>query len=103
MRPSSRARKKCLQNACMYFCLLFCRCLSQFPGFVFNSNEYLHGAIRGACMTLYLFGVEQVQTRLRECRLHAFGHIHEGYGVTADKEGRVQYVNASSCTLRYAP
>lgn len=37
----------------------------------------------------------------RAVPVHISGHIHEGYGVTRD-EGTV-YVNASTCTLRYAP
>jgi Icc-related predicted phosphoesterase len=38
--------------------------------------------------------------RLRP-RLHVFGHIHEGYGVTT--EGPTTCVNASSCTVDYEP
>lgn len=38
--------------------------------------------------------------RLRP-RLHVFGHIHEGYGVT--QEGATTCINASSCTLSYQP
>ncbi len=34
-------------------------------------------------------------------RLHVFGHIHEGYGVT--QEGPTTCVNASSCTEDYHP
>jgi predicted phosphohydrolase len=34
-------------------------------------------------------------------RLHAFGHIHEGYG--AEVHGPTLFVNASTCTLRYRP
>ncbi len=34
-------------------------------------------------------------------RLHLFGHIHEGYGVTKDEH--TTYVNASICDLRYQP
>lgn len=33
--------------------------------------------------------------------VHAFGHIHEGYG--QHREHGVFFANASSCTLRYAP
>eukprot|EP00455_Lapot_gusevi_P040337 TRINITY_DN4559_c0_g1_i1.p1 TRINITY_DN4559_c0_g1~~TRINITY_DN4559_c0_g1_i1.p1 ORF type:complete len:328 (-),score=51.91 TRINITY_DN4559_c0_g1_i1:157-1140(-) len=32
-------------------------------------------------------------------KVHVFGHIHEGYGVTSD--GHTLYVNASTCNLRY--
>ena len=34
-------------------------------------------------------------------RVHAFGHIHEGYGVV-EREG-IRFVNASCCDLDYAP
>lgn len=34
-------------------------------------------------------------------RLHVFGHIHEGYGIT--REGETICVNASSCTASYRP
>jgi len=32
---------------------------------------------------------------------HIFGHIHEGYGITETDQTR--FVNASTCTLAYAP
>jgi predicted phosphohydrolase len=34
-------------------------------------------------------------------RLHVFGHIHEGYGEVT--RGETRFVNASNCTLDYAP
>jgi predicted phosphohydrolase len=34
-------------------------------------------------------------------RLHVFGHIHEAYGVV--RTGPTTFVNASTCTLSYAP
>lgn len=34
-------------------------------------------------------------------RVHAFGHIHEQYGVL--EQSGTTFVNASTCTLRYAP
>lgn len=42
----------------------------------------------------------QAIQRLRP-RLHVFGHIHEGYGLT--HEGPTTCVNASSCTVDYVP
>lgn len=41
--------------------------------------------------------------RVREVRprLHAFGHIHEGYGVT--RENGTLFVNASTCTVDCVP
>ncbi|MCB9733701.1 MAG: metallophosphatase domain-containing protein [Deltaproteobacteria bacterium] len=41
-----------------------------------------------------------VRDRVRP-RLHVFGHIHEGYGVT--REGGTTFVNASACDLDYRP
>jgi predicted phosphohydrolase len=38
---------------------------------------------------------------LGKLRLHVFGHIHEGYGITRD--GVVTLVNASICNAEYAP
>ena len=49
-------------------------------------------------------GCEAMRERiaaLPKLRLHAFGHVHEGYGAFAE-DGR-RYVNASICTLQYAP
>ena len=39
---------------------------------------------------------------LKDVKFHVFGHIHEGYGVTTDKdiEG-VTFINASTVDLRY--
>jgi Icc-related predicted phosphoesterase len=38
---------------------------------------------------------------LKELKMHVFGHIHSGYGVT--KIEQCSFVNASSCTESYAP
>jgi len=42
--------------------------------------------------------LDEIVTRIRP-RVHLFGHIHEGYGVTL-RDG-TRYVNASSCDVRY--
>ena len=42
-----------------------------------------------------------VQSRLSRCRLHACGHVHEGYGISTD--GRTLFANASTCTHQYRP
>lgn len=49
-------------------------------------------------------GCEELAARLAgmDVGLHAFGHIHEAYGVEVTECGRVS-VNASCCTLRYEP
>lgn len=39
--------------------------------------------------------------QLKQLKYHIFGHIHEGYGMV-EKMG-VRFVNASTCTARYAP
>jgi Icc-related predicted phosphoesterase len=49
-------------------------------------------------------GCEQLRTRVLEVKpkLHAFGHIHEGYGIVNSEEGTT-YINASICDGRYKP
>jgi hypothetical protein len=42
--------------------------------------------------------LHEVQTRIRP-RLHVFGHIHEGHGVSFD--GHTLFVNASNCNTKY--
>jgi Icc-related predicted phosphoesterase len=39
--------------------------------------------------------------QLKQLRIHAFGHIHEGYGVL-EKNG-VKFINAAVCNAQYAP
>ena len=48
-------------------------------------------------------GCEDLREAVRRVRprLHVFGHIHEGYGLTR-ADGTV-FVNASSCDVRYRP
>ncbi|MBI3927878.1 MAG: metallophosphoesterase family protein [Armatimonadetes bacterium] len=48
-------------------------------------------------------GCQDLLDRVRDVRpaLHVFGHIHEAYGQA--REGTTLFVNASVCTLRYAP
>ncbi|XP_076119780.1 metallophosphoesterase MPPED2-like isoform X1 [Alosa pseudoharengus] len=41
-----------------------------------------------------------VQKRVRP-KLHAFGHIHEAYGIMTD--GYTTFINSSTCTLMYKP
>ena len=54
------------------------------------------GGHRAGCVDL----LHEIQSRVRPA-VHAFGHIHEGAGVTSD--GATLYVNASTCNLRYRP
>lgn len=52
------------------------------------------GNIRAGCFNL----LQQVQHRVKP-RVHVFGHIHEGNGVSFD--GNTLFCNASNCTIRY--
>lgn len=52
--------------------------------------------VRAGCVEL----LNSIQKRIKP-KYHVFGHIHEGYGITSD--GRVIYVNASTCDINYLP
>jgi len=52
--------------------------------------------VRAGCVEL----LQTVQKRVKP-KYHIYGHIHEGYGVRSD--GRVVYVNASTCDINYLP
>uniref|UniRef100_A0A2P2HYZ2 Metallophosphoesterase MPPED2-like n=1 Tax=Hirondellea gigas TaxID=1518452 RepID=A0A2P2HYZ2_9CRUS len=52
--------------------------------------------IRAGCVEL----LNTVQNRVKP-KYHVFGHIHEGYGITTD--GKIIYINASTCDIHYAP
>lgn len=52
------------------------------------------GIGRVGCVSL----MKHVQSRVKP-RLHVFGHVHEGYGITHD--GTTMYVNASSVSKNY--
>ena len=51
-------------------------------------------------------GCDDLRDRLKEIKdrpqFHVFGHIHEGYGVTRDKEIEgVTFINASTVNMQY--
>lgn len=52
--------------------------------------------VRAGCVEL----LSTVQQRVKP-KYHVFGHVHEGYGITSD--GKVIYINASTCDLNYLP
>ncbi|XP_067012199.1 metallophosphoesterase domain-containing protein 1 isoform X2 [Anabrus simplex] len=52
--------------------------------------------VRAGCVEL----LSTVQQRVKP-KYHVFGHIHEGYGISSD--GRIIYVNASTCDINYLP
>lgn len=57
-------------------------------------GDDLAGGMHCGCVDL----LHEIQTRVQPL-VHVFGHVHEGYGVTAD--GITSFVNASSCNFRY--
>lgn len=57
-------------------------------------GDVTSGNNRVGCVSL----MKQVQSRIKP-RLHVFGHVHEGYGVSYD--GTTMYINASSVSHNY--
>jgi len=51
---------------------------------------------RAGCVEL----LKTVQNRVQP-KYHIYGHIHEGYGIRSD--GKVVYINASTCDINYIP
>lgn len=52
--------------------------------------------VRAGCVEL----LSTVQQRVKP-KYHVFGHVHEGYGITSD--GKIIFVNASTCDINYLP
>ncbi|KAL1456244.1 hypothetical protein WDU94_000989 [Cyamophila willieti] len=52
--------------------------------------------LRAGCVELLNILQERVKPKY-----HVFGHIHEGYGITSD--GRIIFINASTCDINYLP
>lgn len=52
--------------------------------------------VRAGCVEL----LSTVRNRVRP-KYHIYGHIHEGYGVRSD--GKVVFINASTCDINYMP
>ncbi|CAH0491516.1 unnamed protein product [Peronospora farinosa] len=46
--------------------------------------------------------LREVENRVRP-KLHVFGHVHEGYGRSVSSDGKITYLNASTCTHDYEP
>ena len=44
--------------------------------------------------------LQEVQERIQP-RVHIFGHIHEGYGISSD--GKILFVNPASVSKQYQP
>jgi len=59
-------------------------------------GDHCCSGVRAGCVEL----LSTVQNRVKP-KYHIFGHVHEGYGITTD--GKIIYINASSCNLQYLP
>jgi Icc-related predicted phosphoesterase len=61
------------------------------------------GGVEGARRAVGCAELLQAVRRARP-RVHVFGHIHEGHGVTLSDEARgTRFVNAATCTVDYRP
>ncbi|XP_044763145.1 UPF0046 protein C25E10.12 [Coccinella septempunctata] len=59
-------------------------------------GDLVCSGVRAGCVEL----LQTVQKRVKP-KYHVFGHIHEGYGVSSD--GRIIFINASTCDINYIP
>lgn len=59
-------------------------------------GDLVCSGIRAGCVEL----LQTVQKRVKP-KYHIFGHIHEGYGVSSD--GKIIFINASTCDINYKP
>jgi Icc-related predicted phosphoesterase len=59
-------------------------------------GDLVCSGVRAGCAEL----LSTVQQRVKP-KYHVFGHIHEGYGVFSD--GKIIYINASTCDINYIP
>lgn len=59
-------------------------------------GDLVCSGVRAGCVEL----LTTVQNRVKP-KYHVFGHIHEGYGISSD--GKIIYINASTCDLNYLP
>ena len=59
-------------------------------------GDLCSSGVRAGCVDLLL----EIQNRIHP-KLHVFGHIHEGAGISTD--GKTVFLNAASCDLSYKP
>lgn len=59
-------------------------------------NDLCYNGLRAGCVEL----LSTIQKRVKPM-YNIFGHVHESYGVSSD--GKVVYINASTCNIEYLP
>lgn len=59
-------------------------------------NDLCCSGVRAGCVEL----LSTIQKRVKPM-YNIFGHVHESYGVSSD--GKVVYINASTCNIQYLP
>ena len=59
-------------------------------------NDLCCSGVRAGCVEL----LSTIQKRVKPL-YNVFGHVHEAYGVSSD--GKVVYINASTCNIEYLP
>jgi predicted phosphohydrolase len=59
-------------------------------------NDLCCSGVRAGCVEL----LSTIQKRVKP-RYNIFGHVHESYGLSSD--GKVIYINASTCNIEYLP
>lgn len=59
-------------------------------------NDLCYSGVRAGCVEL----LSTIQKRVKPI-YNIFGHIHESYGLSSD--GKVIYINASTCNIEYLP
>lgn len=59
-------------------------------------GDLVCSGVRAGCVEL----LSTVQNRVKP-KYHVFGHVHEGYGISSD--GKIIFINASTCDLNYLP
>lgn len=59
-------------------------------------NDLCYSGVRAGCVEL----LSTIQKRVKPM-YNVFGHVHESYGVSSD--GKVVYINASTCNIEYLP
>lgn len=59
-------------------------------------GDLVCSGVRAGCVELLTIVQKYIKPKY-----HVFGHIHEGYGITSD--GKIIFVNASTCDINYTP